>query len=630
MLQGTNFVRSDFVFMNRPALLISVLFCICIAALAGCGGNKAPVVQDQSSTGFDLSGPQQMLELLRASRHPSYLDQDLVRLGREYEEELPHQNVTVLGNYLKLEPEWTEGGGLEGAAFCIYSYVVPDFDLDPEVNFDFFHEPDPPQGLYMGLSNWDDNRWDWYEYSGSEQVKLQDMGPYFDEAGNLLAVLVAVSEDYWEMLSMRLGPVPPSTDWYHTAGLEGSEELYCCAADSLGSVYGAGKYLSPEPGPWNEDGILVKYDRDGQLIWARAWSLPDGGANEAIAVSPDGNIYVAGWCVTESNGMQSVVQKWTSDGELLWTRTWGGPDTDDATGVTATSDAVYVVGESDLGGEQWYELTVHQFSTDGELLAAKRFGDIYADSATAIAQTHTPGGELELHIVGQLGNGQFKQNHNPLYLKLDEDLNLLAAAKITEGGILIWDVTATSDSPPRVFATGSGYSEESGHYTVGLVEVVPSGSAFARNYLYQFDGAAAFGICSPAPGRLAISGTGDYPRPYNRGFVIELQTDGTFIGGSALLSADDDIRIFGICSAGDERVAAVGDATHCSNLSWEKQWMQEEEIICIWEPVVLDGGDLELPVEINSDPATEIDGWQEDNPDQVLDTVICRRMIPPY
>ncbi len=74
---------------------------------------------------------------------------------------------------------------------------------------------------------------------------------------------------------------------------------------------------------------------DSTLAWKRTWAGPGNRDDvaEAVAVDAAGNAWVAGWTFRNDLGesVNAIVQKWSADGTLLWTRTHNGyPDAVDA------------------------------------------------------------------------------------------------------------------------------------------------------------------------------------------------------------------------------------------------------------------------------------------------------------
>jgi hypothetical protein len=100
--------------------------------------------------------------------------------------------------------------------------------------------------------------------------------------------------------------------------------------------------------------FLAKFDADGNLMWDRTY-----GENATIATGaaagPDGHVYVSahfGGDSSDPTHLESRLLKFDANGNLVWARAWGGigepgvPGLDQSHGVATSADGVYMVGET--------------------------------------------------------------------------------------------------------------------------------------------------------------------------------------------------------------------------------------------------------------------------------------------
>lgn len=135
--------------------------------------------------------------------------------------------------------------------------------------------------------------------------------------------------------------------------------------------------------------FLGKYTTKGELIWQEAWGREEHDTAEAILVDDAGYVFAAGrtWPrISSTEGSDVLLAKYTSDGEFLWDRTWGGDYKDGA--VSAAMDTVgnvYLAGTTrsfDAGSNDGFLL---KYSPDGELLWERTWGGHGYDGATSVA-----------------------------------------------------------------------------------------------------------------------------------------------------------------------------------------------------------------------------------------------------
>ncbi|MEX2757370.1 MAG: hypothetical protein Q6365_018475, partial [Candidatus Sigynarchaeota archaeon] len=135
--------------------------------------------------------------------------------------------------------------------------------------------------------------------------------------------------------------------WNHTRG--GSANDFATGVSAgLDGIYVTGSTRSV--GETNTNAFLAKYSSSGVLLWNRTWGGMNYDIANYVAASLDG-VYIAGY--TESFGASrndAFLAKYNSLGTQLWNRTWGGYNDEDAYGVAAASDGVYITGLTESFG----------------------------------------------------------------------------------------------------------------------------------------------------------------------------------------------------------------------------------------------------------------------------------------
>ena len=99
------------------------------------------------------------------------------------------------------------------------------------------------------------------------------------------------------------------------------------------------------------DGLLVKFDSDGNRVWNQVFGESDGDRFNSVIETSDGGYVAAGYTdasatgeITDTNngGVDGLLVKFDSGGKLLWNRVFDGLGNDNFKSVIQTSDGGYV------------------------------------------------------------------------------------------------------------------------------------------------------------------------------------------------------------------------------------------------------------------------------------------------
>jgi hypothetical protein len=109
-------------------------------------------------------------------------------------------------------------------------------------------------------------------------------------------------------------------------------------------------------GAGESDVYLVRCDCEGQQLWEQTYGGPGKEYGYSLDETDDGGYVLAGWTSSFGAGRDDIyVIRTDGAGDTLWTRTFGGPDTDLGFSVLQTSDGGYAVagGTKSLGAGSW-------------------------------------------------------------------------------------------------------------------------------------------------------------------------------------------------------------------------------------------------------------------------------------
>ena len=176
---------------------------------------------------------------------------------------------------------------------------------------------------------------------------------------------------------------------------------------------------------------LVKTDPDGDTVWTRTFGGTDGGYGYWIQQTSDRGYIIAGITHWPGSGDQDVyLVKTDSLGDTMWTRTYGGPGSDQAYSVSQTADGGYIaVGSTDDYGAG--DLDVYLIKTDvhGDTLWTRTYGGLELDEGYSVQQTPDSG----YIITGYTSS--FGAGNNDVYL-IKTDARGIAKWTKTYGGAM--------------------------------------------------------------------------------------------------------------------------------------------------------------------------------------------------
>jgi len=222
----------------------------------------------------------------------------------------------------------------------------------------------------------------------SPTVTLADAGEY--EAS------LTVTNAYGQASFPFILTISERDTWAHTWGGEWDDSASDVAVDDDGNVLVLGMTYSFGAG--GSDILLLKYNSDGELIFARTWGGDKKDKGMAILIGPDNGFYVVGSTASFGTGSDDVLLlKYDPSGELLFAETWGGDWMEEPRCATTDSDGnVYVAGNrSDFQFDPW-DVFVLKYDYEGNLQYSVSWDDGDSDFAFGIAAS----GDGLAYVVG--------------------------------------------------------------------------------------------------------------------------------------------------------------------------------------------------------------------------------------
>jgi len=149
-----------------------------------------------------------------------------------------------------------------------------------------------------------------------------------------------------------------------------------------GDFMATGRTLSS--GGW--DAYLVRYSAFGDSIWARGVGIGAQDDGYSILSLPDSSgVILAGQSYNYNTGSDFFLYRADNDGNLLWTRLYGGNDEEYATSVAFTPDGGYVLAGTGGPVQTGWNVMVVKTDSLGNEEWTEQFGDTGDDRGHGVA-----------------------------------------------------------------------------------------------------------------------------------------------------------------------------------------------------------------------------------------------------
>jgi len=218
--------------------------------------------------------------------------------------------------------------------------------------------------------------------------------------------------------------------WSRTWGGNYHDQVSGVAVDNTGDIITVGEYVGTvdfDPGQevdnhtsnGFEDAFISKFDATGNFQWARTWGGDDDDYSDAVGTDSAGNIYVSGVFKetadfdpgpgvdnhTSAGITDSFLVKYDSEGNYLWTATWGGAWNDYAVCVAVdTTNVIFTAGyfqdtadfdpgpDTDLHTSNGnFDVYLSLFDPMGNVKWTITLGGTNSDTAGDVALVHSSG-----------------------------------------------------------------------------------------------------------------------------------------------------------------------------------------------------------------------------------------------
>jgi hypothetical protein len=146
-------------------------------------------------------------------------------------------------------------------------------------------------------------------------------------------------------------------------------------------------------GAGNDDVYLIKLDLNGNILWERTYGGTDDEYGSSVIQTSDGGYIIVGTTYSFGLGLSDIyLIRTDSNGDTLWSRTFGGTGQENGISVQQTLDKGYIItgGTQSFGAGGW-DIYLIKTDSSGYPSWAKTFGGANDEGASYVQQTSDSG-----------------------------------------------------------------------------------------------------------------------------------------------------------------------------------------------------------------------------------------------
>ena len=249
--------------------------------------------------------------------------------------------------------------------------------------------------------------------------------------------------------------------WVKNFGGSGADSFYSVIETSDGGIVTVGSSASTNAGfsnKGNADAIVVKYDKDGNQLWVKNFGGSGNDVFNSIIEISDGELVIVGGSNSTNAGFtgrgsfDGIITKYDGDGNQLWIKNFGGSGNDEFYSVIETSDGgIIAVGcsystNAGFNSKGNMDGIIVKYDDNGNQLWVKNFGGSDDDNFDSVIET-SDGGIVTVGSSASTNAGfSNKGNADAIVVKYDKDGNQLWVKNFGgSGGDYFYSVIETSD-----------------------------------------------------------------------------------------------------------------------------------------------------------------------------------------
>ena len=239
------------------------------------------------------------------------------------------------------------------------------------------------------------------------------------------------------------------TLWTKTYG--GNNEQYC---SSIQQTSDGGFIIVGRTGSTKTSDVhLIRANSNGDTLWTRTYGRSEYDVGSSVQQTSDGGFIIAGSARINDVSSPSDVYliRASSNGDTIWTKTYGGTDFDCGNSIQQTDDGGFIIGGSTSSfGEGLMDAYLLRIDSKGDTLWTKTYGGVSADECQEVQQTND-GGFVMGGWTNSFGSGghdfylvRTDSNGDTLWTKTyggTSDESGFSVQQTSDGGFIIGGIT---------------------------------------------------------------------------------------------------------------------------------------------------------------------------------------------
>ena len=176
-------------------------------------------------------------------------------------------------------------------------------------------------------------------------------------------------------------------EWEDIFGGVNNDKGYSVQETSDGGYILAGYTYSFGTG--ESDVYLIKLDSNGDTIWTKTYGGDSYDVGYSVQETSDGGYIIVGYTYSFGAGESDVyLIKTDSNGNVLWTKTFGGASYDMGYSVQETSDGGYIItGYTDSFGAGGSDVYLIKTDSNGNIAWTRTYGGSSSEAGYSVRET---------------------------------------------------------------------------------------------------------------------------------------------------------------------------------------------------------------------------------------------------